>query len=87
MGDIASAVVNLSISSKTSPGDFGDRRGMYSPRWWKLSGTIKSLGVADHHSIRFRIGIDETAENAGGLNIFGKGFGDFDQDIVMSIFF
>ncbi|WP_341486744.1 hypothetical protein [Pararhizobium sp. A13] len=37
--------------------------------------TIKTLGVADHHSIRFRIGIDETAENPAGLNIFGKCFG------------
>lgn len=97
----------------TSPGDFGDRRGMHSPGWWKLSGsqygklktwsidddgtwidgekvspeTITSLGIQDHHSIRFRIGIDEAAEHPGGLNIFGKGFGDFTQDIVMSLYF
>ena len=49
--------------------------------------TIASLGIADHHSIRFRIGIDEKADNPGGMNIFGKGFGDFDQDLIMSIYF
>lgn len=72
IGYIASAVVSLSDSSKTSPATSA-AGGMYAPNWWKLSGTIKSLGVAAHHSIRFRI--DETAENPGGLNIFRKGFG------------
>jgi predicted transcriptional regulator len=111
--DISIWVNGVKAGHWTSPGDFGDRRGMYSPSWWKLSGsqygklktwsidnqgtwidggmvstqTIASLGLQDHHSIRFRIGIDETAGNPGGLNIFGKGFGDFDQDIVMSLYF
>lgn len=49
--------------------------------------TINSLGIPDHHSIRFRIGIDEKAENPGGLNIFGKGFGDLDRDTVMTLYF
>nr|WP_234889999.1 hypothetical protein [Sinorhizobium medicae] len=48
---------------------------------------INSVGIPDHHSIRFRLGIDEKAENPGGLNIFGKGFEDFDQDIVMTLYF
>lgn len=49
--------------------------------------TTNSLGIPDHHSIRFRIGIDEKAENPGGLNIFGKGFGDLDRDTVMTLYF
>ncbi|QLL65998.1 ArsR/SmtB family transcription factor [Sinorhizobium mexicanum] len=111
--DISIWINGIKVGYWTSPGDFGDRRGIYSPAWWKLSGsqygklktwtiddrgtwidgamvstqTIASLGIQDHHSIRFRIGIDERAENPGGLNIFGKGFGDFDQDIVMTIHF
>jgi predicted transcriptional regulator len=111
--DISIWVNGIKAGHWTSPGDFGDRRGLYSPNWWKLSGsqygklktwsiddqgtwidgsmvstqTITSLGLHDHHSIRFRIGIDEKAGNPGGLNIFGKGFGDFDQDIVMSLYF
>ncbi|MDE1993148.1 MAG: transcriptional regulator, partial [Rhizobiaceae bacterium] len=111
--DISIWVNGTKAGHWTSPGDFGDRRGLYSPSWWKLSGskygklktwsiddqgtwidgtmvssqTITSLGLHDHHSIRFRIGIDDTAGNPGGLNIFGKGFGDFDQDIVMSLYF
>ncbi len=111
--DISIWINGIKAGYWTSPGDYGDRRGMYSPAWWKLSGsqygklktwtiddrgtwidgamvstqTINALGIPDHHSIRFRIGIDENAENPGGLNIFGKGFGDFDQDIVMTIYF
>ncbi|MBB3594002.1 putative transcriptional regulator [Rhizobium sp. BK529] len=111
--DISIWVNGIKAGHWTSPGDYGDRRGMYSPAWWKLSGsqygklktwtidetgtwidgamvstqTIASLGIADHHSIRFRIGIDEKADNPGGMNLFGKGFGDFDQDLVMSIYF
>lgn len=111
--DISVWVNGIKAGHWTSPGDFGDRRGMYSPSWWKLGGsqygklkvwtiddqgtwidevrvsaqTLDSLGIADHHSIRFRIGVDEKAENPGGLNIFGKGFGDFDQDIVMAMMF
>ena len=35
----------------------------------------------DH--IRLKIGVKESAEHQGGLNLFGKGFGDYPQDIVM----
>lgn len=30
-----------------------------------------------------RVGIDEDAEHPGGVNIFGKGFGNHDQDIIL----
>jgi len=33
-----------------------------------------------------RIGIAEHAVNVGGLNIFGVGFGNYDQDIVMRMY-
>jgi predicted transcriptional regulator len=35
--------------------------------------------------MRLRIGIDEAAEHPGGVNIFGRGFGNYDQDILMRI--
>ena len=47
--------------------------------------TLDELRLADHHSIRLRIGIDEGAQHPGGVNIFGTGFGNHDQDIVMRL--
>ena len=35
--------------------------------------------------ISVRVGIDDDAENKGGLNIFGREFGNHPQDIVMQI--
>ena len=47
--------------------------------------TLDQLDLASHHSMRLRIGIDEDAAHPGGVNIFGRGFGNYDQDIVMRI--
>jgi predicted transcriptional regulator len=47
--------------------------------------TLDDLELSKHHAIRMRVGIDEKARNPGGMNIFGRGFGDFDQDIVMRL--
>lgn len=110
--DISLWVNDRLIGTWTSPGDFGDKRGIYTPRWWKLEGSqygelktwrvttegcfidgqrISDVRLADldldsHHSIRLRIGIADDARHPGGINIFGKGFGNHDQDIVMRLF-
>jgi predicted transcriptional regulator len=107
--DISVWINGVKVGTWTSPGDFGDKRGRYTPRWWKLAGSqygqlvtwrtsergsfvdktqvskidIGKLELAKHHSIRLRIGIDNDAKHPGGVNIFGKGFGNHDQDIVM----
>lgn len=109
--DITLWVNDVRIGTWTSPGDFGDQRGKFTPRWWKLEGsqygrltswtvsprgcfvdgkrvsrvTLGELDLAAHHSIRLKIGIDEKAARPGGLNIFGRGFGNHDQDIVMRL--
>ena len=109
--DISIWVNGVKVGTWTSPGDFGDKRGTYTPRWWKLAGSqygklvtwrisdlgsfvdktqiskvdIGALQLAKHHSIRLRIGIDDRAKNPGGVNIFGRGFGNYDQDIVMRL--
>ncbi|MEF2073684.1 ArsR/SmtB family transcription factor [Consotaella aegiceratis] len=109
--DITLWVNTIRLGTWTSPGDYGDKRGTYTPGWWKLAGsqygqlvhwTVRSDGtfvngakvsdvsIADleltrHHSIRLRIGIDDDAKHPGGLNIFGRGFGNHDQDIVMTL--
>jgi predicted transcriptional regulator len=109
--DITLWVNDIMIGTWTSPGDYGDQRGVYTPIWWKLEGSqygklktwrigqagsfidgvrISDVSMADldipkHHSIRMRIGIDARAEHPGGVNVFGRGFGNYDQDIVMRL--
>jgi predicted transcriptional regulator len=112
LSDISVRINEAEIGVWTSPGDFGDRRGKYTPPFWKLEGSqygilttwevngegtfvdrekvspvsLKDIRIRDHHSIKVRIGVDESAEHVGGLNIFGKGFGDHDQDIVLRLY-
>lgn len=109
--DISLWINNRKVGTWVSPGDFGDKRGRYTPSWWKLEGsqygrlvtwritrrgtsvndvkisavTLDELGLDKHHAIRMRVGIDEKAKNPGGMNIFGRGFGEYDQDIVMRL--
>lgn len=47
--------------------------------------TIESLGLMDGYFFRFRLGVDRDAVHAGGLNLFGKKFGDYAQDINMKV--
>lgn len=107
--DITLTVNGREIGTWTSPGDYGDRRGVYTPDWWKLAGsqygalklwrvtaegafldgrkisdtTLKGLELDVHRSVRVRIGVKEDARHPGGLNIFGRGFGNHPHDIVM----
>ena len=49
----------------------------------KISETkIGDLGLTSGEQIRFRIAVPETAEHCGGVTVFGKGFGDYDEGIV-----
>ena len=107
--DISVSVNKVDIGTWTSPGDYGDKRGVYTPAWWKLKGSqygklkswrvteagtyvdgvkispvsLKDLDLETHRSIRLRVGVDEGAKHPGGINIFGRGFGNYDQDIVL----
>jgi len=109
--DITLWVNGVRLGTWTSPGDYGDKRGRFTPGWWKLGGsqygtlttwrvsergsfvngkrlsgvTLAALGLDQHHSIRLRIGIESDAAHPGGVNIFGRGFGNHDQDIVMRL--
>lgn len=109
--DIFLQINGVDVASWTSPGDFGDKRGTYTPKWWKLSGsqygmlktwringdgayvdglqvsdvTLDALSLDEHRSIRMRIGVRDDADHPGGINVFGRGFGNYDQDIVMRI--
>jgi len=48
--------------------------------------TLAELDIREHTSVKVRIGIKENATNVGGVNIFGAGFGNYDQDIVMRMY-
>ena len=111
--DITMWINKTEIGTWTSPGDYGDKRGKYTPQWWKLEGsqygllkhysvtnegsfvdgvkisdvTLDDLKVSEHHSIRVRVGVKNDAEHMGGMNIFGKGFGNYDQGIIMRAYF
>jgi predicted transcriptional regulator len=112
LSDISVWINDAEIGIWTSPGDFGDHRGKFTPPFWKLEGSqygiltawrvdstgsfvndsrisgvaLDDLTLYKHHSIRVRIGVKDTAKHVGGVNIFGKGFGNYDQDIVLKLF-
>jgi predicted transcriptional regulator len=48
---------------------------------------LKDLALPDHHSIRVRIGVKADAEHVGGMNLFGRGFGNYDQAIALRLYF
>ena len=110
--DITLWVNDVAVGTWTSPGDYGDKRGvLYAElveagglairqaedlageqapaRSWTACASPTSRSTISncpkHHSIRMRIGIDDKATHPGGVNIFGKGFGNYDQDIVMRL--
>ena len=45
---------------------------------------LNDLRLADSPAMLFRLGNKPTAENVGGFNLFGKEFGDYPQDIVLT---
>lgn len=47
--------------------------------------TLADLDLDAHRSIRVRISIPNEAEHPGGINIFGRSFGNYDQDIVLRL--
>ncbi|MFZ3584172.1 ArsR/SmtB family transcription factor [Loktanella sp. DJP18] len=109
--DICLSINGVELGVWTSPGDFGDRRGVYTPDWWKLAGSqygllktwqvttegsfvdgrkISDIGLADlklaeHRSIRLRIEVKAQARHPGGINVFGRGFGNYDQDLILRL--
>ncbi|PXV91747.1 putative transcriptional regulator [Lachnotalea glycerini] len=109
--DIYFHLNNTCIGTWTSPGDFGDTKGIFNPDWWfsnwnqygllKLlvinrNGTfidglkISDVSILDFNfdyksTIRLKFEVPETARHVGGLTIFGKSFGNYNQDINVRI--
>lgn len=110
--DITIFINDVEITTWTSPGDFGGRRGTFSPHYWSLNSTqfgilkkfkvnqrgvfvddilvnnsitINALNLKSRNDVKLTIMIKDNAEHKGGINIFGKNFGDYNQAIVMTI--
>lgn len=47
--------------------------------------TVSDLLMEGRPNVRIRIGVKDDAANKGGVNLFGRGFGDYEQDLVMEI--
>lgn len=110
--DIIVSINGTEVVTFTSPGDFGGRRGKYTPEYWPITSTqfgiLKKITVNENgvyvdnifmhdrvkfddlklyegSAIKLDIGIKEDAEHKGGINLFGKNFGDYPQAIVMIV--
>ena len=46
---------------------------------------LDDLKLQEGKSVNFEIGVKEDAVHRGGLNLFGKNFGDFPQAIIMTL--
>lgn len=47
--------------------------------------TIKDLNVQPWQATRIRIGVKPDSENQGGFTLFGRGFGSYEQDLVLRV--
>lgn len=110
--DITVSINDVEVTTFTSPGDFGGRRGRYTPEHWPVTSTqfgilktitigadgvvvdktpvnshitVSDLKLNAGNAVKFTIGIKQDAVHRGGLNLFGKNFGDYQQAIIMTI--
>lgn len=109
--DISFYINDTYVGVWTSPGDFGDVPGIFTPDWWfpnwNQYGLLKMLTVNDHGTFmdglkisevciadlkldgtfmfNLRFSVDQKAEHVGGLTIFGKTFGNYAQDIQVTL--
>ncbi|MDU4624331.1 MAG: transcriptional regulator, partial [Enterococcus gallinarum] len=110
--DITFSLNGIELGTWTSPGDFADIRGKYTPDWYPDNlnqyGLLKTIRIMDHGTYmegeplsdvtikdipayedtwHLRVEVKEEAENMGGCTLFGKGFGNYDQDIKIKMFY
>ena len=110
--DITFSLNGVELGTWTSPGDFADIRGKYTPKWYADNlnqyGLLKTIRITKHmtnmdgvplsditiddipsqeDTWQLRVEVKEDAENVGGCTIFGRGFGNYDQDIKIKVFY
>jgi predicted transcriptional regulator len=109
--DISFYVNDVFLGNWTSPGDFGDVKGIFTPDWWYANwnqyGLLKLLVINRHgtfidglqisdvsikdfnltykSTIKLKLAVNEDSAHVGGLTIFGKHYGNYNQDINVRI--
>jgi predicted transcriptional regulator len=67
------------------------KRWLVTPNGTTIDGTrlssvdLETLGLKPGAPIAIRIGVRPDAENVGGLNLFGRGFGNYPQDLGLRL--
>jgi Predicted transcriptional regulator len=52
----------------------------------QISGvTLDDLALAERRTIDVRIGVDPNARHVGGVNLFGSRFGNYPEDLTLTI--
>jgi predicted transcriptional regulator len=62
-----------------------DREGSYVDGTPASDNGLRRLMLAPQQPITVRIGIKPEAEHPGGFNLFGRGFGNYEQDVVLRL--
>jgi predicted transcriptional regulator len=111
--DIHFFINDIKVGSWTSPGDFGDSKGILTPSWWfpnwnqygllkllninsygtfidgmKISDvTLKDLDLNYKSDILLKLSVPEETKHVGGLTIFGKNFGNYNQGLHIRLIY
>lgn len=111
--DIHFSINDINVGSWTSPGDYGDSKGILTPSWWfpnwnqygllklllvnnfgtfidgiKISDvTLNDLKLDYKSDILLRLAVPEETKHVGGLTIFGKNFGNYNQGINVRLIY
>lgn len=107
------SINDINLGCWTSPGDFGDNKGLLTPSWWfpnwnqygllkllsvnqygtfidglKISDTtLEDLNLSYKSDISLKISVPENAKHIGGLTLFGKDFGNYNQGIHVRVIY
>lgn len=110
--DITFTLNGIELCTWTSPGDFSDTRGRFTPAWWPSNvnqyGILSTLRITKEGTFfdnkqfsdvsimdfaedcfiwSFKVEVKANAENVGGVTLFGKGFGNYNQDIDFKVYY
>jgi len=111
--DISIYINDIRVAVYTSPGNFSDTRGRYTPSWWNdrfsQYGLLKHLRITDLDTgidgttysnvtlqdlnlyqcsfIKIKFAVEDHAKNKYGLTLFGKSFGNYNQDILVNLYY
>lgn len=111
--DISIYINDVKVAIYTTPGNFSDTRGRFTPDWWNdhfsqygllkrlriseldtgIDGTkysdvkLKDLNLHQAPFIKIKFAVEDDAVNKCGLTLFGKSFGNHQQDILVNLYY